>query len=241
MFSYLWNEIFYRPLYNVLILLVAVLPGQSVGFAIIVLTFLVKLIMYPLSGKSIRAQQAMRELEPELRKIREIHKNDSQLQAKKTMELYKERKVNPLSGCLPILVQIPVIIALYWIFWKGLSVQPELLYGLTPAPPSLELHFLIFDLSSKSLLLAVLAGFTQYIQTDISLGKQAPLPKNTSGKPSFQEDFARSMQMQMRYVFPVLISFFAYTLPSAVALYWTVSNILGIGQEYLLRRNAKKS
>jgi len=236
MFSSLWNAVLYRPLYNVLIFLVAVLPGQSVGLAIIVLTFLVKLVLYPLSGKSIRAQQAMRELEPELRKIRETHKDDKQLQAKKTMELYKERKVTPFSGCLPIVIQIPVIIALYWIFWKGLSIQPELLYGFVSAPATLDLHFLMFDLSAKSVVLAISAGFTQYLQTDISLGKQPLPPKSEPGKASFQEDFARSMQLQMRYIFPVLISFFAYSLPSAVALYWTTSNILGIGQEFLLRR-----
>jgi len=240
MISALWNAVVYQPLYNVLVFLVFILPGNSVGGAIVLLTFLVKLALYPASAKAIRAQRAMRELEPEIRAIKEKYGKDRQEVAMKTMELYKERKVTPFSGCLPLLIQIPVILALYWIFWKGLVLDPSLMYGFIPSPSNLDLHFLMFDLSAKSALLAFLAGMSQYIQADISLGKQE-FPKRDPAKPSFQEDFTRSMQLQMRYVFPVMISIFAYSLPSAVALYWTTSNILGIAQEYLLKRPSRKA
>jgi YidC/Oxa1 family membrane protein insertase len=238
----LWNAIVYKPLYNALILLIGILPGNSVGGAIILLTLFVKIVLYPLTGKSIKAQRQMRELEPDLKRIRDAHKDDRQKQAKLTMELYQQHKVTPLSGCLPILVQIPVIIGLYWVFLKGLDVvDTSILYSFVSVPASLDMHFLMFDLTQKSIILALLAGVTQFIQTHISLGKQPPLPPPSAEKASFQEDFARSMQVQMRYILPVMIGFIAYTTAGAVALYWATSNILSIIQELLMRPKEKQA
>lgn len=245
MFVTIWDAAIYKPLYNTLILLVDTLPGHSVGMAIVLLTLGVKFALYPLAAKAIRAQQAMKELEPELKKIRDKHKDDKKLQAEHTMRLYQERKVTPFSGCLPIIIQIPIIIGLYYIFFKGLKIQPEMLYSFIPVPDVLDMHFLIFDLGAKSVLLAAIAGVAQYFQADISFGRQAEEKKNekkseSSGeKPSFQEDFAKSMQFQTRYVFPIMISFIAYTTSAAVALYWATSNILSIVQELLARRKTK--
>lgn len=238
----LWNSLVYEPLYNVLVFLIGILPGASVGGAIIILTIVVKLALYPLTGKSINAQRAMKELEPELKRIREEYKDDRQKQSKKTMELYQARGVSPFSGCLPILIQMPIIIGLYWVFWKGLAVvNVELLYGFVKAPESLDMHFLFFDLASKSIVLAVFAAISQYVQTNISLGKQASTASiSGAGKATFQEDLAKSMQIQMRYILPVMIGFFAYATSGAVALYWTTSNILSIAQELLVRRKRMK-
>jgi YidC/Oxa1 family membrane protein insertase len=238
----LWDSFVYEPLYNILVLLIGILPGASVGGAIIILTIIVKLALFPLTGKSIEAQRAMKELEPELKRIRDAHKDDRQKLSKKTMELYQERGVSPFSGCLPILIQMPIIIGLYWVFWKGLAVvNEEILYGFVQSPGALDMHFLLFDLAAKSIVLAVLAGFSQFIQTRLSLGAQTPPTPTTEGKqPSFQEDFAKSMQMQMRYILPVMIGFIAYTTSGAVALYWTTSNILSIMQELLMQRAKKK-
>lgn len=237
MISSFWNTVVYEPLYNILILLVDVLPGHSVGGAIILLTILVKLALYPLSAKAIQAQQSMRKLEPALKKIKEDYKRDKQKQAEMTMRLYQEHGVTPFGGCLPLLVQVPIIIALYWIFLKGIAIKPELLYGFIPVPETLDLNFLSLDLAAKSTTLAALAGITQYIQADLSLGKTQPDTKKTNEKPSFAEDFQKSMQIQIRYVFPVLVSFIAYTTSAAVALYWATSNILSIAQEYVMRKN----
>jgi len=221
--------------------LVGIFPGHSVGLAIILLTVVVKLALYPLTSKSIRAQRAMKELEPHLKGLREKHKDDKQKLAQHTMALYQEHGVSPFSGCLPMLVQIPVIIGLYYVFLKGLKViDTDILYSFIHAPLSLDMHFLIFDLAGKSFILAFLAGVTQYFQTDISLGKQIAAPVDNSDKKSFQEDFARSMQVQMRYVLPVMIGFIAYTTSAAVALYWVTSNMLSIGQELLLKKSGKK-
>jgi YidC/Oxa1 family membrane protein insertase len=219
-------------------LLVGILPGNSVGLSIILLTVMVRGALFPLTGKSIKAQKAMREIEPEIRQIREKYKDDKQEQAKKTMELYQEKGVTPFSGCLPLLIQIPVIIGLYIVFKDILSIGNEHLYSFVTSPAQLDMHFLIFDLAGKSAVLAAFAGITQYFQADLSLGRQQAAPSTDTS--SFQADFAKSMQLQMRYVLPVMISFIAFNTSAAVALYWTTSNILSITQEILIRRSSRK-
>lgn len=243
MISSLWHVVVYQPLYNILALLIATLPGHSVGGAIIVLTILVRLALFPLTGKSMRAQRAMKELEPHLKRIREEYKDDRKKQSQKTMELYQEHGVSPFSGCLPILIQMPVVIGLYWVFLKGLKIiDVSVLYHFVPVPGVLDMHFLFFDLAAKSAVLALCAGLSQYIQTDLSLGKKTtPLPVAPGEKATFQEDFAKSMQVQMRYILPAMIGFIAYSTSGAVALYWTTSNILSIAQELLMRRERAKT
>ena len=239
MISSVWHEIIYQPLYNILAFLIGVLPGHSVGLAIITLTVVVRLALFPLTGKSMKAQKVMKELEPELKRIREAHKNDKQLQAKKTMELYQEKGVTPFSGCLPLFIQIPIIIGLYIVFKDLKAIDPHYLYSFIQSPGTLDMHFLIFDLAAKSVLLAGTAGFAQFIQTDLSLGRQ-PAQAPSTEKKSFQEDLQKSMQVQMRYVLPIMISFIAFNASAAVALYWTTSNILSIVQELLIRRSMEK-
>ena len=238
MLSSLWHTIVYQPLYNTLTFLIGFLPGHNVGVAIILLTIIVRGALFPLTGKSIRAQKAMKELEPELKRIKEKYKDDKQEQAKKTMELYQEKGVTPFSGCLPLFIQIPIIIGLYMVF-KGLtSIDTTTLYSFVTYSGGHNMHFLFFDLAAKSVVLAACAGITQYFQTDLSLGRQKKeVTKNTPTvkNASFQEDFAKSMQVQMRYVLPVMISFIAFNTSAAVALYWTVSNILSITQELFIR------
>lgn len=234
-----WNTTVYEPLYNILMFFIGVLPGHSVGVAIILLTFSVRIVLFPLTAKSIRAQRAMKEIEPELKALKERHKDDRQKLAQATMELYQKRGVTPFSGCLPILVQIPVIMGLYFVCMKGLNeINIDILYSWVTAPESLDKHFLVFDLAAKSMVLALLAGATQYVQTSIALNKQqqAPIAPKKPGESSFQEDFARSMQVQMRYVLPVIVGFISYTLPSAVALYWATSNIFSTVQELITKR-----
>ena len=240
MISSLWHELIYQPLYNILIGLIDIFPSHNVGLAIIVLTILVKLALFPLTGKSIEAQHAMKQLEPDLKRIKEKHGHDRQMLAQKTMELYQAKGVNPFSGCLPILIQIPIIFGLYWVFYKGLPVvKVEDLYSFIANPGSLHMSLLTIDLLGKSLVLAVLAGLTQFIQAKLSMKRQ-PAITPSEGKPSFQEDFARSMQLQMVYVLPVMIGLISYHLPAAVALYWATSNILGIGQELWIGKKLEK-
>jgi YidC/Oxa1 family membrane protein insertase len=234
----LYHEIVYQPLYNGLIFLIDVVPWADAGIAVVILTVLVKLILFPLSKKAIVTQVQMKSLEPELASIRAKYKDDKQTQAQKTMALYKDKKINPFAGIVVILIQFPIIIGLYSIFLKsGLpTITAELLYSFVPLPEVVNMNFLsLVDIGHKSVWLALIAAGTQYFQIKFAIPAITPAP-STGAKPTFQEDLARSMQVQMKYVFPVMVFFISYNILSAVALYWTVSNLFAIGQEVVVRR-----
>lgn len=238
----MFHTIFYLPLYNALVFLSSVMPGGDVGLAIISLTILVKLVLFPLFHRATVTQMMMKKVEPEIALIKEKYKDDQQLQTKKILEVYKTNKINPLVSFLAILVQLPIVLALFWVFQAGFdftSASSE----VYPFLSSLDLTsirtdmFGFFDITQKSLILALFTGITQYIQTALTL---PPAPKKKDGSaPNFKEDLARSMNMNMRYFMPVLIVFIAYGLSSAISLYWITSNLFSIVQEYYIRQVRK--
>ncbi len=231
----IWNTIFYEPLYNVLIFLTGVIP--DIGFAVITLTVLVKLLLYPLQSRAIKGQIALKEIQPEIDLIKQKFPNKEE-QAKETFALYKDRKINPFSGCFLVLVQIPIIIALYQVFLKGFD-HTGILYGFITAPESVNTVFLgILDLSKKSLVLAILAGVTQFFQARLSLSRTQT---STTNDQSFQGQFTKSMNMQIKYILPVFIGVVAYQVSGAVALYWTTSNLFGVFQEWKIRHSLRKN
>lgn len=233
---YLWDTLLYKPLINALAFLVSIVPGGDVGIAVIILTILVKLILFPFSQKAIKNQAAMTMLAPELEKIKKSGGSKEE-QARLTFELYKKHKTNPFSGCLLVLIQIPIIFALYFVFFEGIKFKPEVLYSFIHVPEKINMIFLgMIDLAGKSLFLAVLAGVSQYLQAHFM-----PKPKTTPGAAgSFAESFGKSMQMQMKYVFPLLITWIAYSISGAVALYWITSNIFSVGQQIYVNKTEKK-
>ncbi len=235
MFSTIWNALLYQPFVNVLALLVSIIPGGDVGIAIILLTILVKLVLFPLSEKQIRNQTAMNMLAPELNKIKASGASKEE-QAKLTFELYKKHKTNPFSGCLLLLVQIPILIALYSVFYKGLNLDSSVLYSFVHEPAHISMFFLgLINIGGKSLVLAILAGVAQYFQAIYM-----PKPVTSGGDAnSFQDSFAKSMQMQMKYIFPILMAFIAYR-SGALALYWITSSIFTTGQQIYVKRTEKK-
>lgn len=240
MISSAFNTLIHQPLYNGLIFLIDTLHIVDVGIAVILFTIIVKLLLFPLSKTAVTTQLKMRVVEPELKELREKYKDDKQKQAQEMMRLYKENNINPFSSFLLIFIQLPIIIGLYWIFLKsGLPVvDTSLLYGFVSAPDFvIDMHFLgHLDLSMKSWLLAGTASVTSFFQMRYSLPAPGPKVEN----PSFKDDLARSMNLQMRYVFPVVIFFIAYTISGAVALYWATSNIFTIGQELVIRKRIKE-
>lgn len=239
MISGIFNTVFFNPIYNGLVFLLDTVPFIDVGIAVILVTIAVKLILFPFSLKMIKTQLAVKQLEPEITKLKEAHKDDRQEQARKTMALYKEKGVNPFSGFLLILIQIPVIFALYWVFLRGglPEINTKILYSFISIPKDINMNFLGFiDVSSKSVLFALFAGVTQYFQIKFSL----PLMKaRQGGKTTLKEDLARSFHIQMRYVMPVIVFAIAYTISAAVAIYWTTSNLFAIGQELYVKRKIK--
>lgn len=223
-----FNVFLYRPLFNILIWLYNIIPGKDLGIAIIVLTVLIRLVFYPLSKKAIKSQKTMSELQPKLKEIQKKYKDNKEEQAKLMMDLYRKNKINPLSGCLPILIQLPILIALYHVFITGLSMDRlNNLYSFVQKPASLNLIFLGFIiLSQRSLLLAVLAGISQYFQA-----KTMPqiMPKGQKKPGSF--DFSSMMNHQMIYFMPLLTVFIAWSLPAALSIYWIVNNVFSIIQQ----------
>jgi YidC/Oxa1 family membrane protein insertase len=239
----LFNLVFYNPLYNGLIFLIAILPYKDVGIAVILFTILIKLILFPLTKSSLITQIKMRTLEPQMKEIRDKYKDNREELARKTLEFYRENKIKPFSSFLLVLIQFPIIIALYFVFLKaGLpNVNTELLYSFVPVPMEINMKFLgLIDIVQPSIILGAIAAVTQYIQARLSL---PPLPdRKNSGKEksSFGEDFAHSMNLQMKYVFPVIVFISSFYFSGAIALYWLTGNIFTIGQEIYLRQKKLK-
>lgn len=235
MLNTIWTAVLYKPLYNALISLISHIPGHSVGLAVIGLTVLVKLALFPLTRKSITSQAKLKALEPEINKIKEQYPQ-KEVQAQKTLELYKEYKVNPFSGCLLILIQLPIIFALYYVFFKGLDFNPKMLYSFVQFPKIMNMDFLGIAMNGKSIVLAILAGVTQFIQAHLSTS----LPKKDPNQTGFASSFSQSMNIQVKYILPLLIIFIGYKVSAAVAIYWVTSNTFTIVQEMFVRRKMKK-
>jgi len=240
MFSALFNTLIYNPLYNGLVFLLGAFPFIDVGVAVILLTLVVKLILFPLSRTAVRTQVALRALQPELEDIKKKHKKNTQAQAQATMDLYKKNGINPFSGFFLILVQLPVIFALYFVFLRGglPEINVDILYSFVNVPGSVDMSFLGFlDITARSVGLALITGATQYVQISLATPKQQT-PQKKDG--SFSSTFAQSMQFQMRYVMPIIVTVIAYTLPAMIGLYWTTSNLFTIGQELVVRRSISR-
>ncbi|NOY35506.1 MAG: YidC/Oxa1 family membrane protein insertase [bacterium] len=229
---------FYEPLLNALVFLINVLPTHDIGIAVIILTIIVKFIIFPFQHRSVIAQRKMKSLQPELEEIKEKYKKDGQEQAKKTMELYKRHGVNPFSGFVTILIQLPVFIALYKIFMVGTGFDLSRLYSFIAAPTDINIKFLgLIDMTKVSYLLAVTAGITQFFQMKLAI---PPIKKAAKAGKSFKDDLARSMSVQAKYIMPAFIFFIALKFSSAMALYWTTMNIFAIVHESVVKKKAEK-
>lgn len=230
-----FHETLYRPLFNLLIWLYNVIPGADIGFAIIALTVIVKLILWPLTNASLKSQKALQDLQPKLDALKEEHKDDKEKLAKAMMELYSTEKVNPLSSCLPILVQIPILIALYRVLSDGLHVESlSALYAFVANPGSINEMFLgIVNLGERSIPLAVLAGIFQFWQTKMLLARRPP--KQVAGKPGAKdEEMLASMNQSMMYFMPVMTVVIGASLPGGLTLYWVAINVVSIIQQYMV-------
>jgi YidC/Oxa1 family membrane protein insertase len=241
MWSYIWHTFFFDPVYNALVFFVDVVPGGDVGVAIILTVLLVKTILLPVSIKAAKTQKVMREIEPKVKELKAKFKDDKQAQAQAMMEVYKDAGMNPFASIFLVFLQIPIIIALYFSVSKGggiplPAINVDLLYSFVSEPLQITMNFLgMIDITGKSILLALGAGITQYIFVSLSMPK---LPPKVEGEePNMKDDFMRNMQTQMKYVMPVLITVIAYTISAAIALYFLVSNVISIAQEFYIRKH----
>lgn len=237
--SFIYNAIFYKPLLNGLALLINVLPGHSIGLAVIILTLVVRFIIFPFSHKSTKSQEKMKELEPELKKIKEQYKDDKQEQAKKTMELYKVHGINPLTSFVVLLVQLPFIWALYQVFLGGVTFDPTKLYSFVDAPQTISLSFLwLTDITKSNLFLGFLSGVSQFFLTQVSMPSVKKDKTKPAGELGFGQELAKSMNFQFKYLMPLFVFWISTKLSGAVALYWTTSNIFAILHAISVKKKA---
>ncbi|OHA15469.1 MAG: hypothetical protein A3G52_00635 [Candidatus Taylorbacteria bacterium RIFCSPLOWO2_12_FULL_43_20] len=249
--SNIYNNFVYEPLYNGLVFLLSLLPAwANAGIAIIIFTIIIKLILFPLSKASIKTQIKMKELQPKMEEIKNKYKDNKQEQSIRIMALYKENKLNPFSSIFLLLIQLPIIFALYSIFARGglPMINDAILYPFINVPASVDMHFLGIDLAAKSLILALLVAITQFIQMKLTFPKAKPKQERNAGS-DLKQDMMHNMQSQMMYILPIFIFVIAYPLPplskvfpllpAALILYWLVSNIFMIGQELYVRKRIR--
>lgn len=240
MISSFFYHVFYQPLVNILAVVLTIIPGHDLGFAIIAMTILVRVVLTPFTHKALFTQQKVRELEPHIAKIKEEFKDKKEEQARKIMELYRQHGINPFSGFLMLFIQLPLLIALYWVFSENFDKISSDLYAFVSLPPTINTTFLgILDLTQRSVVLAFAAGFTQYIQGWLAIpASPAGGPPKTNQTESQEPSMATMMQTQMRYVFPVMIVIIGFQFSAALSLYWTVMNIFAIIHEWWIRRKS---
>ena len=228
--TYLYTQLVYRPLLNGLIFIYAILPYHDLGLAIIVLTVLVQVILHPFLERTLRSQHAMAKLQPRLREIQERFKDNKEEQARRTMALYREEGVHPLSMLVPMLIQLPVLIGLYQVFWKGIALSdPALLYSFIPALGTFNTTaFGILDLTHKSAVLAVAVGISQFLRA-----KAMPQP---ASDPSRTSEMNRILNLQITYFLPIGIIIISWFLPAVVSFYLITSNLFAIVQQLWIQR-----
>ncbi|MFH1789773.1 MAG: YidC/Oxa1 family membrane protein insertase [bacterium] len=232
----LFHTFLYQPIFNIFVGLYDLIPGHDVGLVILVITILIRLALYPMTGKSIKAQRSLQELQPKMEEIKQKYKDDKQKQTQAIMELYKNNKVNPLGSCLPMLIQLPILIALYMVLRDGLVSNnlSEVLYSYIPNPQTINpMSFGFFDLAKPNVVLAFLAGGAQYWQARTLSRKQAPKSAGTGSK---DENMMSMMNKQMLYFMPVLTVVIGMSLPAGLTLYWFFSTLLMALQQVWLNK-----
>jgi YidC/Oxa1 family membrane protein insertase len=246
----LFNTIIYEPLFNALIWLYNTLPFQDLGVAIILLTIAIKLLLYRPTYSSIKAQRELQEIQPKLDALRAKYKNEKEKLSQELIKFYKHNKVNPFSSCLPLLIQLPILFALYRVFFAGIQsdsgtgllVQEQIdhlypsLRAIYESTPIHATFFGLIDLAKNhNIILALLAGGFQFLQSRMLIAKRPP---NIEGAKD--ENMAAQVSRSTAYLFPVITVFFGYNFPAGLALYWVVSTMFTVGQQYLIFKQLDK-
>ncbi len=237
-----------QPLFNLLVFLYNLVPGHDFGVTIILITLIIKFALFPLSLQSIKSQKALQDLQPKMDELRKKYKDDQQKQSAELMKLYSEHKVNPLSSCLPLLIQLPILIALYQVFNFGFHAENlSSLYSFVHNPGALSTTLLgVVALNAPSKVLALVAGALQFVQSKMmqaqQKAKKASQPVvvgSKDDKKPADPGISSMVNTQLTYVMPVMTAVIGFSLPAGLALYWTVSTLFAIGQQwYIMRKTA---
>ncbi len=229
-----WNSLLYKPIFNTLIYFVSKLPGHSLGWAIFLLTVLIKLLLLGPNHKALKSQRALQKIQPQLDALKQKYKNNSQKLSQETMLIWKKHKVNPMGSCLPMLIQFPILIALFYVVRDGLGVtDPNLFYEPLKAFNLQNINpiFLgIIDLTkANKIVLPLIVGGMQFFQIRLSLAKTKGAANQNAAMPM--------MNNMMQFFLPVMIAVFTASLPAAVGFYWGTSTLFAIGQQLVVNRS----
>ena len=231
----MFETFFYQPILNLLIFLYNIVPANDLGIAIVLLTVIIKLVLYPLSKKSLESQKDLQALQPKIEKIKAKYKNKKEEMSRAMMALYKENKVNPFSSCLPLLIQLPFLFAVFRVFRNGFNGDSlNLVYSFINRPEVINnISLGIIDLSERSIVLAILAGIAQFWQSKMLMAKR-PAVKSPGAK---DEDMMSIMNKQMVYFMPAMTVFISLSFPAGLALYWFITTLLtGVQQLYIFKK-----
>lgn len=232
----MFHTFFYEPIYNLVAFVLTILPLHDIGAAIIVVTLVVKFVLLPINISALRTQYLMKKVEPEMKEIKELQKTDPQASAKKMVEMYKREKINPFSSIFGMILQIPIFFAMYFVFSKGLFDDKESLYSFVTFPETLHtVAFGVFDVTEKNIVVALLAGASSYFLAKRQTQTMTSAPKKQGEEESFQDHLMKSMRIQLLYIVPIIVAVSGAALPSALALYWTVSNVVSYGQDIYVK------
>ncbi|MBI4948404.1 membrane protein insertase YidC [Candidatus Berkelbacteria bacterium] len=229
------KTILYKPLFNLLVFLAWLVPGHSIGWAIIGITIIVKGLLWKLSLKTLKVPLEMNLHRDELKQLQERHKDNRNALAQAQMAFYKEKGINPLAGCLPLLIQLPILLILYRVFIVGLNdLRPDLIYSFTPHLDTLNTMFFGIDLSKPDpyFIIPALAALLQFLQTRHMQQLNPPI-----GDP--KKDPAVMMNKQMMYLFPAMTFFISFKFPAGLPLYWAASTALTWVQQIYVQKTFK--
>ncbi len=227
----IFDIILVKPILNVLVIFYNIIPGHDIGVVIILLTLLIRAAMIPSFHKSLHSQKKMADLQPKMNEIREKYKSDQAEQAKKLMALYKEHKISPFSSCLPLLIQFPILIALYRVLLIGLGGHDmgSYLYSFVHNPGALNPYFIHWiNLAKPSVSLGIAAGLIQFVQSKMMMPST---PSNDTA--------TKAMSAQALYILPVITVLFSLKLPAGLPLYWIVMTLVAIVQQFFIMRSNK--
>jgi YidC/Oxa1 family membrane protein insertase len=259
----MFETLIVQPIFNLLVLIYALIPGHNFGLAIILFTILVRLLMWPLVKKQLNHAKALRELQPELKKIKAATKGDRQKESRLTMELYKEKEINPFASLGIVLVQLPILIGLYIGLKKIIDDPQQIIDFSYPALHNLSwmkelqanIHlfdntlFGVVDLTRKAvgplywpaLLIALASGITQFLQSrqlmpqsKDSRSLRQILREANSGRSADQQEVNAAVSRGTIFFIPALVTLFAIQLPAALPLYWLTSSAVAFWQQSLV-------
>lgn len=225
----MFHTLFYKPMYNALIFILDILPTHDVAMAVIILTVLIKIILLPLSHKMFKTQILQRKIQPIISKIQEEYKDNKQMLGVKMLEVYKEHKLNPFSSLLLMIIQIPIVFALYFVFANGglPEINPADLYSFVSHVNNINHILFGIDFTKANVLIGFIAGLSQYIQIRLSLQNMKPIdPLKPISEMKPEEMMQKQMSFMMKYFIPILIFIASLKVSAAVALYWIVSSYL---------------